>query len=121
MALSKTQEEHMAWCGLLEAKIRRLLSNLGRKKVYVNPEISKEEDELFEFIHVNPEIFQLKHDYFKNDENKISDGENNDERPNSLWFIGLKFKKNSSGCTGSIDLTETIQEFADEGKYNKIF
>ncbi len=100
MAFSKTKEEHLEWNGLLEAKIRHLVTVLER-------------NEHIEIVHVNPEIFKLKPDYFKTDGASGSANQSCEEVPNSLWFIGLKFGQVSRV---SINLTGEIQKFTDEGK-----
>lgn len=96
LASSHTNEEHLRWTGLLEAKIRHLVAILERNM-------------FIETVHVNPSIFKLRQDFFKVE---TADGIHFEELPNSLWFIGLKFGPISYG---SINLTREIQKFTDEG------
>ncbi|KAK7590419.1 hypothetical protein V9T40_002032 [Parthenolecanium corni] len=95
LASSHTNEEHLRWTGLLEAKIRHLVAILERNM-------------FIETVHVNPSIFKLRQDFFKVE---TADGIHFEELPNSLWFIGLKFGPISYG---SINLTREIQKFTDE-------
>lgn len=96
LASSHTNEEHLRWTGLLEAKIRHLVAILERNM-------------FIETVHVNPSNFKLRPDFFKVE---TADGVHYEELPNSLWFIGLKFGQISYG---SINLTREIQKFTDEG------
>lgn len=99
IASSSTKDEHLEWYGLVESKIRHLVTILERNR-------------FIQLVHANPEIFKVKPDYFKN-ERKLMDGNNEvtyEERPNSLWAVGLEFHKISAA---SINLTAEIQNFTN--------
>lgn len=101
IASSSTKDEHLEWYGLVESKIRHLVTILERNR-------------FIQLVHANPEIFKVKPDYFKN-ERKLMDGNNEvtyEERPNSLWAVGLEFHKISAA---SINLTAEIQNFTNAG------
>uniref|UniRef100_T1JA32 polynucleotide adenylyltransferase n=1 Tax=Strigamia maritima TaxID=126957 RepID=T1JA32_STRMM len=83
IAGANSKEDHLEWYGLVESKIRLLVTSLER-----NPHIK--------VAHVNPECY--------------SGLEFNPDAPNSLWFIGLLFDKVENL---NVDLTFDIQSFTD--------
>ena len=87
---SATKEDHLEWYGLVESKLRQLVSLLER-----NPLIS--------LVHVNTESFKLKAELT----------EDAKETPNSVWAIGLEFHKITSA---NINLTHEVQGFANAGE-----
>lgn len=96
---SQTSEDHLEWCGLVESKIRYLITNLER-----NQHIS--------LAHVNPKCFEKTHQA-KPDDTKKENGEYH--KPIlapfcSMWFIGLEFQKTENL---NVDLTESIQSFTN--------
>ncbi|XP_055854551.1 poly(A) polymerase type 3 [Episyrphus balteatus] len=102
---SKTAEDHLEWCGLVESKIRLLIGNLER-----NQHIS--------LAHVNPKCFE----YRKGDTKCQNSGGNSnlsnsqDKHPVSdasfcsMWFIGLEFERTENL---NVNLTENIQNFTE--------
>lgn len=106
---SKTAEDHLEWCGLVESKIRLLIGNLER-----NQHIS--------LAHVNPKCFE----YRKGDAKGQNGGNGNNNSNNSqqdnnkhpvsdaafcsMWFIGLEFERTENL---NVNLTENIQNFTE--------
>ncbi|KAJ6645725.1 Poly(A) polymerase gamma [Pseudolycoriella hygida] len=86
---SKSAEDHLEWCGLVESKIRLLVTQLERNQHITLP-------------HVNPKCFQ----HTKPAEN----GKSLSQAPCSMWFIGLEFEKSENL---NVDLTESIQCFTN--------
>lgn len=86
MASAMTKEHHLEWYGLVESKIRILISNLER-----HPYI--------EIAHVNPESYPPV--------------EPDGEKLQSMWFIGLQFSKTEHV---NVDLTYDIRSFVDTVK-----
>lgn len=86
LASTLSKEHHLEWYGLVESKIRILISNLER-----HPYIA--------LAHVNPESFPPK--------------EPDGERFQSMWFIGLQFNKTEHV---NIDLTYDTRSFVDTVK-----
>lgn len=86
MATTMTKEHHLEWYGLVESKIRILISNLER-----HPYI--------EIAHVNPESFPPC--------------EPDGEKLQSMWFIGLQFSKTEHV---NVDLTYDIRSFVETVK-----
>lgn len=87
---SQVAEEHLEWCGLVESRVRYLITNLER-----NQHIS--------LAHVNPKCF----------EGKSATVMNNDDTPAarcSMWFIGLEFQRTENL---NVDLTDSIQQFTN--------
>lgn len=83
IATAATKEHHLEWYGLVESKIRILITNLER-----HPYI--------QLAHVNPEVFtplEVEPDTFQ-----------------SMWFIGLQFAKTENV---NVDLTLDIQSFTN--------
>lgn len=111
LVISNNAEDHLEWCGLVEAKIRFLISNLER-----NPHIA--------LAHVNPKRFDRPQNHIietinlNNSETNNTDDTDDDtkreekkENPScSMWFIGLDFEKVDNL---NIDLTESIQSFTN--------
>lgn len=82
-ATAPTKKDHLEWYGLVESKIRLLISHLER-----HPNIN--------LAHVNPETFppiEAEPDTFQ-----------------SMWFMGLQFSKTGNV---NVDLTYDIQHFND--------
>lgn len=82
---SKTAEDHLEWCGLVESKIRHLVGNL-------------EHNEHINLAHVNPKRFECPKQHIKTAEFR------------SMWFVGMEFKQMKNL---NIDLTESIQNFTN--------
>lgn len=79
---SQTAEDQLEWCGLVESRVRLLITSLERNQ-YIS------------LAHVNPKCF----DQIPNVESA----------PHcSMWFIGLEFKRTENL---NVDLTESIQQF----------
>lgn len=109
---SKTAEDHLEWCGLVESKIRLLIGNLER-----NQHIS--------LAHVNPKCFEYRKGDTKSQNNggTSSSTTNAGNLPNSqekhpvsdsqfcsMWFIGLEFERTENL---NVNLTENIQNFTE--------
>lgn len=98
---SQSADEHLEWCGLVESKIRYLISNLERNQ-HIN------------LAHVNPKCFE------KAQQAKVAAAPEagEDVKPAgaqakpfcSMWFIGLEFQKTENL---NVDLTESIQSFTN--------
>lgn len=86
LASTLSKEHHLEWYGLVESKIRILISNLER-----HPYIA--------LAHVNPESFPPR--------------EPDGEKFQSMWFIGLQFNKTEHV---NIDLTYDTRSFVDTVK-----
>lgn len=86
MASTLSKEHHLEWYGLVESKIRILISNLER-----HPYIA--------LAHVNPESFPPC--------------ESEGEKYQSMWFIGLQFNKTEHV---NVDLTYDTRSFVDTVK-----
>ncbi|XP_064484839.1 poly(A) polymerase beta-like isoform X2 [Ornithodoros turicata] len=86
IATASTKEHHLEWYGLVESKIRILISNLER-----HPYI--------EIAHVNPESFPPC--------------EPDGDKLQSMWFIGLQFSKTEHV---NVDLTYDISSFIETVK-----
>uniref|UniRef100_A0A224Z4D7 polynucleotide adenylyltransferase n=1 Tax=Rhipicephalus zambeziensis TaxID=60191 RepID=A0A224Z4D7_9ACAR len=86
MASTQSKEHHLEWYGLVESKIRILISNLER-----HPYIA--------IAHVNPESFPPS--------------EPEGDKLQSMWFIGLQFNKTEHV---NIDLTYDTRSFVDTVK-----
>lgn len=82
---SKTAEDHLEWCGLVESKVRHLISSL-------------EKNEHIALAHVNPKRFECSIQQTKTAEFC------------SMWFVGMEFVKMDKL---NVDLTESIQTFTD--------
>lgn len=98
---SQSAEDHLEWCGLVESKVRLLISNLER-----NQHIS--------LAHVNPKCFERTKSATGSNANA---GAGNDVADNlvsaphcSMWFIGLEFEQADNL---NVDLTESIQQFTN--------
>ncbi|NXI59901.1 PAPOG polymerase, partial [Chloroceryle aenea] len=87
-AHSPREEHHLEWIGLVESKIRVLVSNL-------------EKNEFITIAHVKPQSFP--------------GGQEHGEQSGyvSKWFIGLVFQKVENAESVNIDLTHDIQLFTD--------
>ncbi|XP_055935796.1 poly(A) polymerase type 3-like [Argiope bruennichi] len=82
-ATAPTKKEHLEWYGLVESKIRILITHLER-----HPSI--------ELAHVNPQTYPPlvpEPDVYQ-----------------SMWYMGLKFNKSENI---NVDLTHDIQQFSD--------
>ncbi|KAL9954867.1 hypothetical protein ACROYT_G042452 [Oculina patagonica] len=82
-ALSNSEEDHLEWIGLVESKIRILISNLENTQYVL-------------LAHVKPKSFGAL--------------EPDKESPTTRWFIGLQFEKKENV---KIDLTGAIQLFTN--------
>lgn len=103
---SQTAEDHLEWCGLVESKIRYLITNLER-----NVHIS--------LAHVNPKCFEKIHQAKIEETERPNGGGGDQQAANkplvqapfcSMWFIGLEFEKTENL---NVDLTESIQSFTN--------
>lgn len=90
LTTSATVEDHLEWTGLVQSKIRHLISNLER-----NQHIT--------LAHVNPDNYQRP----------VAVGEDDKNTPCTMWFIGLEFAKTENI---NVDLTYDIRNFQDLGK-----
>lgn len=101
---SQSPEDHLEWCGLVESKIRYLITNLERNQ-YIS------------LAHVNPKCFE-QIQQAKPDENRKENGSETQQQQRplvqaphcSMWFIGLEFQKSENL---NVDLTESIQSFTN--------
>uniref|UniRef100_A0A8C4ZCH6 polynucleotide adenylyltransferase n=1 Tax=Gadus morhua TaxID=8049 RepID=A0A8C4ZCH6_GADMO len=84
LASAPTEKQHLEWVGLVESKIRILVGNL-------------EKNEFITLAHVNPQSFP-------------GPKEGND---NTMWVIGIVFKKMEGSENLNVDLTFDIQSFTD--------
>lgn len=96
---SQTAEDHLEWCGLVEAKVRILIGHLER-----NQHIA--------LAHVNPKCFDL----VNNSQNSRSQEEGQTQSITSspfcsMWFLGLEFERTENL---NVDLTESIQNFTQQ-------
>ncbi|XP_076873929.1 poly(A) polymerase alpha [Brachyhypopomus gauderio] len=88
LASASTEKQHLEWVGLVESKIRILVGNL-------------EKNEFITLAHVNPQSFP-------------GPKEGNDkEEFNTMWVIGIEFKKMEGSEHLNVDLTFDIQSFTD--------
>jgi len=134
---SSNAEDHLEWCGLIESKIRLLISNLERNQHII-------------LAHVNPKCYEKPSDPAKKDKEKAaaaaaaiieSDKEKaeksesektpseapseNEDSPElrqaqdfcSMWFIGLEFERSANL---NVDLTVSIQSFTDSVHKNAL-
>lgn len=109
LVMSNSAEDHLEWCGLVEAKVRFLILNLER-----NPHIK--------LAHVNPKCFEKNQNEIQQQPNEETEKEadtNEDDKEKdlkkikqlcSMWFVGLDFERVDNL---NIDLTESIQSFTD--------
>lgn len=88
-------DDQLEWTGLVESKIRLLISNLER-----NPHIS--------LAHVNPKCYDYEED--KIEAKDESETTSKYKGPCSMWFIGLEFMKTDNL---NVDLTDNIQSFTN--------
>ena len=95
LVTSYCAEDHLEWCGLVESKVRFLISSLERTEHIC-------------LAHVNPKCFEQPSDLW----NKIEgfNGTCIDEHTKfvSMWFIGLEFEKMENL---NVNLTDCIQNF----------
>ncbi|XP_060685404.1 poly(A) polymerase alpha isoform X2 [Hemiscyllium ocellatum] len=88
LASAPTEKQHLEWVGLVESKIRILISSL-------------EKNEFITLAHVNPQSFPAPKD--NPDKDEFS----------TMWVIGIVFKKVENAENLSVDLTYDIQSFTD--------
>uniref|UniRef100_A0A8C1ACJ8 polynucleotide adenylyltransferase n=1 Tax=Cyprinus carpio carpio TaxID=630221 RepID=A0A8C1ACJ8_CYPCA len=84
LASAQTEKQHLEWVGLVESKIRILVGNL-------------EKNEFITLAHVNPQSFPGP----------------KEEIDNTIWVIGVVFKKMEGPENLNVDLTFDIQSFTD--------
>uniref|UniRef100_A0A4W5NB05 polynucleotide adenylyltransferase n=1 Tax=Hucho hucho TaxID=62062 RepID=A0A4W5NB05_9TELE len=84
LASAPTEKQHLEWVGLVESKIRILVGNL-------------EKNEFITLAHVNPQSFPGP----------------KESRENTMWVIGVIFKKMEASENLNVDLTIDIQSFTD--------
>lgn len=87
IAGARTAEDHLEWYGLVESKIRHLISSLEH-----NPAIKT--------VHINPATFTCCDPEYA-------------QTPHSSWFLGVEFNKSENI---NIDLTNDINKFVEVGK-----
>ncbi|XP_027232962.1 poly(A) polymerase type 3 isoform X2 [Penaeus vannamei] len=96
IAVARTPEDHLEWYGLVESKIRHLISSLEH-----NPAIKT--------VHINPVTFNCQDPEYK-------------DKPHSSWFLGVDFNKSENV---NIDLTNDINKFVEvvykQSTYNKAY
>ncbi|XP_030626946.1 poly(A) polymerase type 3 [Chanos chanos] len=88
LASASTEKQHLEWVGLVESKIRILVGNL-------------EKNEFITLAHVNPQSYPGP-----------KEG-NEKEEFNTMWVIGIVFKKLEGSENLNVDLTFDIQSFTD--------
>ncbi|XP_018014796.1 poly(A) polymerase type 3 isoform X2 [Hyalella azteca] len=84
IACARTPEDHLEWYGLVESKIRHLISSLEH-----NPSIST--------VHINPAGLTSIDEEYHN-------------KPHTVWFLGVDFNKQHNA---NIDLTSDINKFVE--------
>lgn len=90
LVTSQTADDQLAWCGLVESKIRLLVVNL-------------EQDRHISLAHVNTKCFEYK---------KASANIQTNEAPFcSMWFIGLNLE---GAMHLNVDLTKPIGNFTEQ-------
>ncbi|CRK87693.1 CLUMA_CG001484, isoform A [Clunio marinus] len=101
---STSADDHLAWCGLVESKIRILIGTLERNKH-------------IKLAHVNPKSFEKTTGAAKDNQQSTSSqsatgSESGDSHADfcSMWFIGLEFE----GTNLNVDLTASIKSFTDQ-------
>ncbi|XP_071376269.1 poly(A) polymerase beta-like [Centroberyx affinis] len=87
LASAPTKQQHLEWVGLVESKIRILVSDL-------------ENHEYITLAQVNPQSFP-------------GPKEGNDKGFSTMWFIGIAFKKLEGSVNMDIDLSSDVGSFAD--------
>lgn len=96
IAEALTAEDHLEWYGLVESKIRHLISAL-------------EHNSAIKTVHINPESFQCIDEEYG-------------DKPHSAWFLGVDFYRSEKVV---IDLTNDITKFVEvvykESKYNNAY
>ncbi|XP_071522219.1 poly(A) polymerase type 3 isoform X3 [Panulirus ornatus] len=96
IAVARTPEDHLEWYGLVESKIRHLISTL-------------EHNHAIKTVHINPATFNCR------------DGDYVD-KPHSAWFLGVDFNRSENV---NIDLTNDINKFVEvvykQSTYNKAY
>ncbi|KAK3873200.1 hypothetical protein Pcinc_021769 [Petrolisthes cinctipes] len=96
IAGARTAEDHLEWYGLVESKIRHLISSLEH-----NPAIKT--------VHINPATFTCCDPEYA-------------QTPHSSWFLGVEFNKSENI---NIDLTNDINKFVEvvykQSTYNKAY
>ncbi|CAK9301561.1 unnamed protein product [Gordionus sp. m RMFG-2023] len=117
IAKSPNKEMQLEWVGLIESKIRTLItaleSNHLLKLAHINPNNYETPNELTpsyatESIIENSDHYQDKRE-IDNDHNDI-ETDKNESLVQTMWFIGLLFHKVENV---NIDITENIQFFTD--------
>lgn len=92
---SQTAKDHLESCGLVESKVRFLITSLE-----LNQHIS--------LVHVNPKCFERSKSIA--DANADADDKLVSAPFCSMWFIGLQFERTEKL---NIDLTETLRNFRE--------
>ncbi|CAH1993953.1 unnamed protein product [Acanthoscelides obtectus] len=86
LVMSKNSDDHLEWCGLVESKVRLLITNLER-------------NQFISLAHINPERYEML------------EAQKEADTHCSMWFIGLEFSKTESV---SVNLTREIQIFTEK-------
>lgn len=96
IAEALTAEDHLEWYGLVESKIRHLISSL-------------EHNAAIKTVHINPASFQCIDEEYG-------------DKPHSAWFLGVDFNRSENV---NIDLTNDINKFVEvvykQSTYNKAY
>lgn len=96
LAVARTAEDHLEWYGLVESKIRHLISSL-------------EHNTAIKTVHINPATFSCQVEEYLG-------------KPHSSWFLGVDFNKSENV---NIDLTNDINKFVEvvykQSTYNKAY
>nr|CAH7768742.1 unnamed protein product [Callosobruchus chinensis] len=86
LVMSKNSDDHLEWCGLVESKVRLLITNLER-------------NQFISLAHINPECYSML------------ESQKEPDTHCSMWFIGLEFSKTENV---SVNLTREIQLFTEK-------
>nr|CAI5842652.1 unnamed protein product [Callosobruchus analis] len=86
LVMSKNSDDHLEWCGLVESKVRLLITNLER-------------NQFISLAHINPECYSML------------ESQKEPDTHCSMWFIGLEFSKTENV---SVNLTREIQIFTEK-------
>ncbi|XP_028164979.1 poly(A) polymerase type 3-like isoform X3 [Ostrinia furnacalis] len=117
LAAAASSDDQLQWCGLIESKIRHLITTLERNQhitiAHVNPEC-------YTSVPLNtndgqPMALPPGSTVSTDPATEISNDDNGERIPNlcSMWFIGLVFEKTSV----TVDLTYDISSFTKAVHY----
>lgn len=113
LATSRSAEDHLEWCGLVESKVRHLITNLERNQfiamAHVHPKCFNEMNAV---AMTNIEV-KMREEMAEEKKASLTDSDSTLPalQPHcSLWFIGLEFEQTENL---NVDLTDNIQNFTD--------